>query len=91
MTKGGRLERERRFDARVGTHIFTIRKRRELTQKELAKLVDMSNAQLCRIEKGQRTLTAEQLRRIAVALSVNMPTLTRPITAQDKSDDSLAV
>lgn len=60
--------------------IKEIRKKRKLTQEELANLVGVSKQQIFRLEKGVRKLTQEWLIKISKALNCNIEDLL------DKSD-----
>lgn len=50
--------------------LHTLRRRRGLTQVDLAAEAEISVSTLCRIERGQRTPQPHTMRRIARALGV---------------------
>lgn len=54
----------------VLNRIKELRKKKKLTQQELAKLVDLDYTHIGRIENGERTLDVEYLERFAIALGV---------------------
>jgi transcriptional regulator with XRE-family HTH domain len=51
-------------------NIKELRVLNQLTQAELAKQVGMTQAQICKIEKGERALKAEEVLLFSRALSV---------------------
>jgi len=57
----------------VGLRIKEIRNEKQISQIELAKkLKTMNQSQICKIEKGQRILKAEELPELAKALGVTI-------------------
>lgn len=54
----------------VLNRIKELRKKKKLTQQELAKLVGLDYTHIGRIENGERTLDVEYLERFAIALGV---------------------
>jgi len=59
----------------VGDLICAARKKRNMTQEELAKLVKLSRTQICNIELGRSDVTVKTLVRFALALKVDVKTL----------------
>lgn len=55
-----------------GEKIRALRKRRNLTQEELASKVGVTKAQICAIELGVRTLSVPIARAIASALECDI-------------------
>lgn len=62
----------------IGKSIKKIRKEKGLTQKELGKLCNMSEAQIGQYENGIRTPKFETLQKIAKALEVSYNLLIQP-------------
>ncbi len=58
----------------LGARIREIRKARELTQEQLAEMVDVEQKHISRIEVGKNFPTIDRLERIAEALHVPMGT-----------------
>lgn len=56
---------------RVGINIKNARKRKGLTQKQLAKELGCSVSMICGVENGSRRITLAFLERIARALNVD--------------------
>ena len=52
----------------LGDLLVTIRETDEMTQKELAKRLELSTSHLCDIEKGRKTVSAGRAARFAKAL-----------------------
>lgn len=64
------------FDySEIGTNIRKARKKRGITQEELANVADISTQHLCRIENGVRTPSLETVHRIAYALGTTADVL----------------
>ncbi|MFG6326165.1 MAG: helix-turn-helix domain-containing protein [Lachnospiraceae bacterium] len=64
------------FDySEIGTNIRSSRKKRGITQEELANIADISTQHLCRIENGVRTPSLETVHRIADALGITTDAL----------------
>lgn len=59
------------WDEQVGARIRALRTRKRYTQKELAARTGVPIGRLREIESGKRSLLAEELYRIAVALDVS--------------------
>lgn len=56
---------------RVGNNIRYARKRKGLTQQQLAKKMGCSVSMICGVEKGSRRVTLAFLERIGNALEIN--------------------
>jgi len=56
----------------LGEKIKRLRKQRNLTQEELAEMIDIAPRNLSRIEVGANFVTAETLEKILTALDINM-------------------
>ena len=68
----------------IGTNIIRIRRIENLNQTALAKKIDISRKQLCKIERGETYPTADTIQRIADGLAVPVKELfTDPDTALD--------
>jgi transcriptional regulator with XRE-family HTH domain len=77
---GPRLEQSERLDALlrdVGRRIAEIRRRRRLTQAELAVRLPMHVAQLKRLEQGRANVTLGTLDRVAAFFGVHVRSLLR--------------
>lgn len=59
----------------IGANIKNYRKKQNLTQKELAIIVDVTDATINRYEQGQREPNIETLNKIADALNVSVSEL----------------
>ena len=62
----------------VGRRIYTLRKKRGLTQAQLADLADLPQSQISQIESGARlgsTIQLDAARRLAFALGVSLDAL----------------
>ena len=55
----------------LGKNIKTYRERKELTQNQLAEIVDLSREYLARVETGQKRISLKKLFEIADALEIN--------------------
>lgn len=55
---------EERFITSVMAELYELRKKAKITQKELAKILDISQSELSRIETGNQNLTLITLYRI---------------------------
>ncbi len=70
--------------------IRELRKRRGLTLKELAGLVDTSSQQISLLEKGKRRLTVEWMQRIAHALDCHpLELLDRGVHLKNERESAL--
>lgn len=54
--------------AKIGAHIADLRRKRGLTQEDLAGLIEMDRSYLSEIENGRKNLSVLSLIRIAGAL-----------------------
>jgi len=59
----------------LGERLKFLRENRKLTQKELAKLADVSQATIAHIEKSTKDPSVETLRKLAAALDTHVATL----------------
>jgi len=75
-----------------GERLRTLRKERNLTQKQLATLIGVKNSVISFYEVGDRTPSPEVLKKLAVALHVSADTLLgiEPITP-DTSFDTMGL
>lgn len=67
------------FHRIVGQRISTLRKARGITQARLAELVRMDTRTIQRAESGESALSIARMRRVAVALDVDMGELFREV------------
>ncbi|QWI52538.1 helix-turn-helix domain-containing protein [Bacillus mycoides] len=58
-----------------GSYIRELRKRNNLTQKQLGILSDISESMVCKIESGEKSTSIENLKKIANSLSTTMDDL----------------
>ncbi|MDO8159145.1 MULTISPECIES: helix-turn-helix domain-containing protein [Bacillus cereus group] len=58
-----------------GSYIRELRKKNNLTQKELGRLSDVSESMICKIEAGERSPSLKHLKKIANNLSTTMDDL----------------
>jgi transcriptional regulator with XRE-family HTH domain len=79
-----RLSRHRSFDWTVGVNIRYLRLLNDIEQKHLAKLADMDNAQLSRVESGTRSLKFKEAMTIAQVFGVRPERLTREVVNMHK-------
>ena len=88
------------FGQSIGAQIKVLREQRQITGKDLAKQIGLSQSQMSRLEKGQRRIDTEILAKIAGALDVP-PALffgdaqgsaaeTEPLTARREKELALA-
>lgn len=56
----------------IGSRIQHIRKKKNITQEELAKKVDLARTSIVHIERGHQRLTIERLYKISNALDVSV-------------------
>ena len=59
---------ERFLRLRLGYEIYLARKKKKLTQKELAKKLNTKQSVIARIETGEQNLTTDKLNKIAQVL-----------------------
>jgi transcriptional regulator with XRE-family HTH domain len=69
------MKKEEDFLKLVGEHIMVLRKRKGLTQKELADGIEATSVHIGRIERGESNVTILMLARIAKALNVSLSEL----------------
>lgn len=68
-TKKIRAKADARFQRlALGYEIYSARKKRGLTQKELAKRLETTQSEIARIESGEQNVTADKLNKIANSL-----------------------
>ena len=60
------------IDRAVGERIRKIRKRKGITQDQLAELAGLNRTHLYRLESGKQSMTLRTLKVIAVALEVRV-------------------
>lgn len=79
----------------VFNRIKELRKKKHLTQKELAKLVGLDYTHIGRIENGDRTLDVEYLEKFAIALGVKpyelLPLEWQPAPISEKEQQILDI
>lgn len=79
----------------VFNRIKELRKKKHLTQKELAKLVGLDYTHIGRIENGDRTLDVEYLEKFAIALGVKpyelLPLEWQPTPISEKEQQILDI
>lgn len=63
---------ESEFNARVGRRIAEVRAAKNLTQKQLAVMIDRSSSMITKLEKGSHSLTPYRLKMVADALEVSI-------------------
>ena len=56
----------------IGTRIHELRKKKGLSQADLAKRVDLSRPSLAQIELGNRSLDVQELQRLSVVLGFSL-------------------
>ena len=64
--------------ARVASQVVDLRRRKGLTQAELAALSGLHRTYICSIEQGERNISVDNLDRLAYALGVDVARLLRP-------------
>jgi len=62
---------ERRIDPTIGERVMVIRRRRGLSQRDLAARAQMSPTALNRLERGLQSVAAERLATLAGVLAVS--------------------
>ena len=82
-----RLAAERETVAR---HLRTIRKRRELSQNEVAELCDMSERRYGEIERGEANFTLETRVKLCVGLKVTPYELFGDLVIAAQWDDNVS-
>lgn len=77
----------------IRNRIRELRKKKNMTQQELAKLVNMDYTHIGRIEKGERTLDVEKLEDFAKALGCEpyeiLPKEWQPLQLSDEEKEIL--
>lgn len=68
------FDRER-FDKEVGLHLQAMRKRREMTQEELAAQIGIQRGSYANIEAGRQRIPIDIVWRAAVVLGVSISSL----------------
>lgn len=69
------MKKDEDFLKLVGEHIMVLRKRKGLTQKELADAIEATSVHIGRIERGESNVTILILRKIAIELNVSVSEL----------------
>jgi transcriptional regulator with XRE-family HTH domain len=67
--------------ARVASHVVDLRRRKGLTQANLAELSGLHRTYICSIEQGERNVSVDNLDRLAQAFGVDVARLLRPLGA----------
>lgn len=75
MTKTKRAKMTKSPEYNLGERLRYLRETRNLTQKHLAHLADISQATIAHIEKQTKDPSVETLRKIAEALDIHVATL----------------
>lgn len=70
-----RGDEDNRFLKSVGERICTIRKKKGISQVALSHKCDIEASNLRRIEAGNTNVTILMLKKISVALEIDLPTL----------------
>jgi len=73
----------------IGKRIAKIRKKRKLTQENLAELVDSSSTYISNIERAAKQPSLNMLVRIASVLEISLDYLVLDNYANDKMKDSI--
>ena len=73
----------------VGEEIRNARQQKRISQKELAKLIDMSAAQLCRIESGDNRPSKATLQKLSGHIGILYPELLRLAGYSNMKGDSM--
>jgi len=67
-----------RTEGLSAVRLEALRRQKNLSQRELARLTNISQAQVAELERGKRQPTVEVAERIAGALGVNLGDLSLP-------------
>jgi len=59
----------------IGKRIAYFRNSKKMSQEELGRLVNIQQTLISRIERGERKVTTDELRKFATALNVTMTEL----------------
>ncbi len=70
----------------IGEKIVALRRKKDITQTELAKQINISRSVMNRIELGSRAIRDDELRAIAIALEVSTDYLLGNDTLNNKID-----
>lgn len=70
----------------VGKRIKELRKRKKLTQEQLAEMLDLSQNAMSYIETGENFLSAETLQKLLIALDISIEDLFHIEHLQPDSD-----
>ena len=65
------INKEAKYLSDMGSNVKAYRKKRHLTQKELAVKCEMGEASISKIESGKMNISVLTLKKIAVALEVS--------------------
>ena len=65
------MEKDEELLAAVGKRVRELRLQKGLTMAKLAEAADLSNQFLSEIERGQKSMTVQKLRSLALALDVS--------------------
>lgn len=77
------------YEKTVGDEIRNARQQKRISQKELAKLIDISAAQLCRIECGDSRPSKSTLQKLSGHIGIPYPELLRLAGYSNKKGDSM--
>ena len=72
----------------IGRHIRAARKRKHLTQEDVADMIDMSPAHFGKVERGERPVNLQRLSQIGHVLDIPLEKL---VEGASVSDDGCAV
>ncbi|MBI2485044.1 helix-turn-helix transcriptional regulator [Candidatus Uhrbacteria bacterium] len=70
----------------IGENIKLIRRTKGMTQEQLANALGYTKSFLSLVESGDRTLSSEDIARIAVALGVSVEDMQSRVVVQFRSD-----
>ena len=68
--------RDEKILIKLGNHIRTLRKEKNMTMMELAYAADIEYKQVCRLEKGETNATITTLLAVAKGLEINIDVIT---------------
>ena len=69
------------FRAALAVALQKVRKRKKLTQEELARQIGTSQAQVSKMEAGQSSITIDRLIKALAALGVSRPAIIKALGA----------
>ena len=72
----------------IGRHIRAARKRKHLTQEDVADMIDMSPAHIGKVERGERPVNLQRLSQISHVLDIPLEKL---VEGASVADDGCAV